>query len=64
VGDIPLTTQVKLLRFLESVSSSVRRPQSIRIDTRVLSATNQDLARLIAEGRFREDLFIASTRSR
>ncbi|HEX4081209.1 MAG TPA: PEP-CTERM-box response regulator transcription factor [Rhizomicrobium sp.] len=58
VGDIPLATQVKLLRFLEErVIERVGGRQSIRIDTRVLSATNQDLAKLIAEGRFREDLF-------
>jgi two-component system NtrC family response regulator len=58
VGDIPLTTQVKLLRFLEErVVERVGGRQSIRIDTRVLSATNQDLAKLISEGRFREDLF-------
>jgi two-component system NtrC family response regulator len=57
VGDIPLTTQVKLLRFLEErVIERVGGRQSIRIDTRVLSATNQDLPKLIAEGRFREDL--------
>jgi len=58
VGDIPLATQVKLLRFLEErVIERVGGRQSIRIDTRVLSATNQDLAKLMAEGRFREDLF-------
>jgi two-component system NtrC family response regulator len=58
VGDIPLATQVKLLRFLEErVIERVGGRQSIRIDTRVLSATNQDLAKLIAETRFREDLF-------
>jgi two-component system NtrC family response regulator len=58
VGDIPLATQVKLLRFLEErVIERVGGRQSIRIDTRVLSATNQDLATLIADGRFREDLF-------
>lgn len=58
VGDIPLATQVKLLRFLEErVIERVGGRQSIRINTRVLSATNQDLAKLIAEERFREDLF-------
>ncbi|HTT84149.1 MAG TPA: PEP-CTERM-box response regulator transcription factor [Rhizomicrobium sp.] len=58
VGDIPLATQVKLLRFLEErVIERVGGRQSIRIDTRVLSATNQDISRLIAEGRFREDLY-------
>jgi two-component system NtrC family response regulator len=58
IGDIPLSTQVKLLRFLEErVIERVGGRQSIRIDTRVLSATNQDLAKLIAEGRFREDLY-------
>jgi two-component system NtrC family response regulator len=58
IGDLPLATQVKLLRFLEErVIERVGGRQSIRIDTRVLSATNQDLAKLIVEGRFREDLF-------
>ncbi|HEX3665459.1 MAG TPA: PEP-CTERM-box response regulator transcription factor [Rhizomicrobium sp.] len=57
VGDIPFATQVKLLRFLEErVIERVGGRQSIRIDTRVVSATNQDLAKLIAESRFREDL--------
>lgn len=58
IGDLPLATQVKLLRFLEErVIERVGGRQSIHIDTRVLSATNQDLAKLISEGRFREDLF-------
>ncbi|HEX4159692.1 MAG TPA: PEP-CTERM-box response regulator transcription factor [Rhizomicrobium sp.] len=58
IGDIPLATQVKLLRFLEErVIERVGGRQTIRIDTRVVSATNQDLAKLIAEGRFREDLY-------
>jgi two-component system NtrC family response regulator len=58
VGDIPMATQVKLLRFLEErVIERVGGRQTIRIDTRVLSATHQDLPKLIADGRFREDLF-------
>ena len=58
IGDIPLGTQVKLLRFLEErVIERVGGRQSIAIDARILSATNQDLAKLIAEGRFREDLY-------
>ncbi len=58
VGDIPLGTQVKLLRFLEErIIERVGGRQSIRIDARILSATNQNLSKLIEEGRFREDLF-------
>jgi len=58
IGDIPLSTQVKLLRFLEErVIERVGGRQSIRIDVRILSATNQDLSKLIADGRFREDLY-------
>ncbi len=58
IGDLPFATQVKLLRFLEErVIERVGGRQTIRIDTRIISATNQDLGRLIAEGRFREDLF-------
>ena len=57
IGDIPFGTQVKLLRFLEErVIERVGGRQTIRIDTRIVSATNQDLGKLIAEGRFREDL--------
>lgn len=58
VGDIPLSTQVKLLRFLEErVVERVGGRQTIRIDTRVVSATHQNLSALIADGRFREDLY-------
>jgi len=58
VGDIPLSTQVKLLRFLEDrIIERVGGRQSIKIDTRILSATNQDLGKLIAQGKFREDLY-------
>ena len=58
VGDIPLTMQVKLLRLLES--GTYRRVGSTELrhaDIRVVSATHRDLDHMIAEGRFREDLY-------
>ena len=58
IGDLPLAGQVKLLRVLETGQFEMlgsSRTRSTRV--RVLSATNADLAALIREGRFREDLF-------
>lgn len=58
VGDIPLQLQVKLLRFLqERVIERIGSRRSIHVDTRIVCATHQDLEAMIAEGRFREDLF-------
>ncbi len=58
VGDIPLQLQVKLLRFLqERVIERIGSRRSIQVDTRVVCATHQDLEAMIADGRFREDLF-------
>jgi two-component system NtrC family response regulator len=58
VGDIPLPLQVKLLRFLqERVIERIGSRKSIAVDTRIVCATHQNLEAMIAEGRFREDLF-------
>jgi two-component system response regulator HydG len=58
VGDIPLPTQVKLLRVLETRAfERVGDNQPLPMDARLISATNQDLERLVAENRFRRDFF-------
>jgi transcriptional regulator with GAF, ATPase, and Fis domain len=58
IGELPLAGQVKLLRVLESHEiQRVGSDQSIRVDTRVVAATNRNLRRLSEQGRFREDLF-------
>jgi two-component system NtrC family response regulator len=58
VGDIPMAMQVKLLRFLEDqVIERVGGRQRIKIDARIICATNQSLEEKIAAGIFREDLF-------
>jgi two-component system nitrogen regulation response regulator GlnG len=58
LGDIPLPVQVKLLRVLEHnevLPVGANQPQPLNI--RILAATHQDLARCVAEGRFRHDLY-------
>ena len=58
VGDIPLQLQVKLLRFLqERVIERIGSRKSIAVDTRIVCATHQNLEAMIADGRFREDLY-------
>jgi transcriptional regulator with GAF, ATPase, and Fis domain len=58
IGDISLDTQIKLLRVLqERVIEQVGGAQSIPVNVRVVAATHQNLERLIAEGKFREDLY-------
>ncbi len=58
LADIPLPVQVKLLRVLEHDEVlPVGGTQPQQLDIRILAATHQDLARCVAEGRFRHDLF-------
>jgi two-component system response regulator AtoC len=59
IGEIDQTTQVKLLRVLgeERSFERVGGNTSIRVDVRLVAATNRDLAKMVAEGKFREDLF-------
>ena len=58
IGEIPPSTQVKLLRVLESGElQRVGGVDTVRVDVRVIAATNRDLRREVREGRFREDLY-------
>ena len=58
VGDMSVKTQAKVLRVLEEQAfERVGGKETLRVDVRVLAASNQDLPDLIAQGRFREDLF-------
>ncbi len=58
IGDAPLSIQVKLLRVLENREfQPLGSDDTVNIDVRVVAATNQELDRLVAEGRFREDLY-------
>jgi two-component system response regulator AtoC len=58
IGEIDAATQVKLLRVLgESVIQRVGSNQTIKVDARVIAATNKNLKAMVREGKFREDLF-------
>jgi two-component system nitrogen regulation response regulator NtrX len=58
IGDMSLSAQAKVLRVLqESMISRVGADKDIKVDVRVVAATNKDLKAEIAEGRFREDLY-------
>src|SRR5437762_4521496 len=58
IGDMSLKTQAKVLRVLEEQSfQPIGAPTGVRVDVRVITATNKNLQNEIATGRFREDLF-------
>ena len=58
IGDIPLSIQAKLLRLLqEKQIERLGGREPISVDVRILAATNADLEKAVAEGRFREDLY-------
>jgi DNA-binding NtrC family response regulator len=58
IGESPLEVQPKLLRFLElGEIHPIGEPQPVKVDVRVIAATNLDLDAAVSSGRFREDLF-------
>jgi len=58
VGDMPLNMQAKLLRVIEDgIVVPVGSHKSVVVDVRIISATNQDLGRLVKEQKFRQDLY-------
>ncbi len=58
IGDMGILLQAKLLRFLEEKTfKRVGGVRDIKVDVRIIAATNRDLSKAVAEGRFREDLY-------
>lgn len=58
IGDIALSTQIKLLRVLqEKEFERVGGTKTIKVDIRLITATNRDLEKMVREGKFREDLY-------
>ena len=58
IGELSLTTQAKILRFLEEKEfNRVGGSKTIKVDVRLITATNKDLSQLLKKGEFREDLY-------
>ncbi len=58
LGELPLTIQVKLLRAIqERIIRRVGATEDIKVDVRIIAATNRDLDKMVADGTFRQDLF-------
>jgi len=58
IGDLPLELQAKLLRVLqEGEFERIGNPKTIKVDVRVIAATNRELAKEVEKGNFREDLY-------
>ena len=58
IGDMPLSLQPKLLRFLqEGTIEKLGSSNNMKLDIRVIAATHRDLKQLVADGKFREDLY-------
>jgi hydrogenase-4 transcriptional activator len=58
IGDLPIDVQPKLLRFLqEGEIQPLGEQRPMKVDVRIIAATNTDLEKMVADGRFREDLY-------
>ena len=58
IGELPMEVQAKLLRFLEDLSfERIGGTESVKVDVRIVAATNRKLSELVEQGSFREDLY-------